>query len=101
MSDKINIEVVYALPHEQILSKLQMPQHATVAEAITLSGIMEKYPGIDLGKNKLGIYGKLTRADVVLRDKDRVEVYRPLLADPKEVRRKRVEEGRAMKKGGE
>ena len=100
MSDKINIEVVYALPHEQILLKLQMPQHTTVAEAITLSGVMEKYPDIDLGKNKLGIFGKLTKADAVLRDRDRIEVYRPLLADPKEVRRKRAEEGRAMKRGG-
>ena len=100
MSDKINIEVVYALPHEQVLLQLQMPQHTTVAEAITLSGIMEKHPDIDLDRNKLGIYGKLTRADAVLRDKDRIEVYRPLLADPKEVRRKRAEAGKAMKKGG-
>ncbi len=100
MSDKINIEVVYALPHEQTLLKLQMPQHSTVAEAITLSGIMKKNPDIDLEKNKLGIYGKLTKADAVLRDKDRIEVYRPLFADPKEVRRKRAEEGKAMKKGG-
>lgn len=100
MNDRINIEVVYALPHEQILLKLRMPQHTTVAEAIKLSGVMEKYPDIDLGRNKLGIYGKLARADAVLRDKDRIEVYRPLLADPKEVRRKRAEEGRAMKRGG-
>ena len=100
MNDKINIEVVYALPQEQILLKLQMPQYATVAEAITLSGVMEKYPDIDLSKNKFGIYGKLTKADAVLRDRDRIEIYRPLLADPKEVRRKRAEEGKAMKKGG-
>ncbi len=100
MNDRISIEVVYALPHEQILLKLQLPQHTTVAEAIRLSGVMEKYPDIDMDKNKFGIYGKLTRADVVLRDKDRIEVYRPLLADPKEVRRKRAEEGKAMKKGG-
>ena len=100
MTDKINIEVVYALPHEQILLKLQMPQHATVAEAIKLSGVMEKYPDIDLSKNKFGVYGKLTRADAVLRDRDRIEVYRPLLADPKEMRRKRAEEGKAIKKGG-
>ena len=100
MNDRISIEVVYALPHEQILLKLQMPQHTTVAEAIKLSGVMEKYPDVGLDKNKFGIYGKLTRADTVLRDKDRIEVYRPLLADPKEVRRKRAEEGKAMKKGG-
>ncbi|MBI5436037.1 MAG: RnfH family protein [Nitrosomonadales bacterium] len=100
MSDRINIEVVYALPHEQILLKLQTPQHTTVAEAIKLSGVLEKHPEIDLATNKLGIYGKLAKADAVLRDKDRIEVYRPLLADPKEVRRKRAEEGKAMKRGG-
>lgn len=100
MSDKINIEVVYALPHEQVLFELQAPQDITVDGAIRLSGILEKHPEIDLGRSKLGIYGKLARADAILRDKDRIEIYRPLLADPKEVRRKRAEEGRAMKKGG-
>ena len=99
MSDKINIEVVYALPHEQVLFKLQAPQDTTVDGAVRLSGIMEKYPEIGLDKNKLGIYGKLTRVDAVLRDRDRIEIYRPLLADPKEARRKRAEEGKAMRKG--
>ncbi len=96
----INIEVVYALPHEQVLLKLKLPQGVTVAEAVQASGIAEKHPEIDLARNKLGIYGKLTRADAVLRDKDRVEIYRPLIADPKEIRRKRAEEGKVMKKGG-
>ena len=71
-----------------------------VAEAIQSSGILQKYPEIDLKVNKLGIFGKLTKADAVLRDKDRIEIYRPLIADPKEVRRKRAEEGKVMKKGG-
>lgn len=96
MSDKISIEVVYALPHEQVLLKLQVPQDTSVDGAIRLSGILGKYPEIDLDKNKLGIYGKLTRTDAVLRDRDRIEIYRPLLADPKEVRRKRAEEGKVM-----
>jgi len=100
MSEMINIEVVYALPNEQALLKLQLPQGSTVAEAVQASGIAQKYPEIDIAKNKLGIYGKLTRADALLRDKDRVEIYRPLIADPKEVRRKRAEEGKVMKKGG-
>ena len=97
----MNIEVIYALPHEQLLTKVQAPQGATVIEAIRLSGIMEKHPEIDLGKNRLGVYGKLSKADAVLRDKDRVEIYRPLIADPKEVRRQRAAEGKTMKKGGE
>jgi len=101
MSDnKINIEVVYALPHEQALLKLDVPQKTTIAEAIKLSGLLERYPEIDLEKSKFGLYGKLSKADVVLREKDRVEIYRPLIADPKEVRKKRAEEGKVMKKGG-
>jgi len=97
----MNIEVVYALPHEQVLLKVQAAQDATVNDAIRLSGILEKHAEIDLSKNKLGIYGKLSRLDAVLRDRDRVEIYRPLIADPKEVRRQRAAEGKIMKKGGE
>lgn len=100
MSDNINIEVVYALPGEQPLFKQPVAPGATVTEAIQASGILHKYPEIDLTINKLGIFGKLTKADAVVRDKDRIEIYRPLIADPKEVRRKRAEEGKVMKKGG-
>lgn len=100
MSDRINIEVVYALPHEQTLLKVQLPQGATVAEAVNACGILEKYPEIDLSRNKLGIFGKLSKAEAELRDRDRVEIYRALIADPKEIRRQRAAEGKAMKKGG-
>jgi putative ubiquitin-RnfH superfamily antitoxin RatB of RatAB toxin-antitoxin module len=101
MSDeKIYVELVYALPAEQILLKSEVPKGTTIAEAVKLSGILAKFPEIDLGKNKFGIFGKLSKADTVLREKDRVEIYRPLIADPKEIRRKRAEEGKVMKKGG-
>jgi len=100
MSDSINVEVVYALAGEQTLLKQQVAPGTSVAEAIQFSGILEKYPEIDLKVNKLGIFGKLTKPDTVLREKDRIEIYRPLIADPKEVRRKRAEEGKVMKKGG-
>jgi uncharacterized protein len=100
MTEKINIEVVYALPDEQILLKRSVPSGSTVAEAIQASGVLDKHPEIDLADNKLGIFGKLTKADAVVRDKDRIEIYRPLIADPTEVRRKRAEEGKVMKKGG-
>ncbi len=100
MTEMINVEVVYALPHEQLLMCLKVEQGATVAEAIKLSGVLDKHPEIDLAKNKLGVFGKLSKADAVLRDRDRVEIYRPLIADPKEVRRQRAEEGKVMKKGG-
>ena len=98
--EKIKIEMVYALPHEQTLLKLEVPANSTIADALRLSGLAEKYPEIDLEKGKFGLYGKLSKTDTVLREKDRIEIYRPLLADPKEVRRKRAEEGKVMKKGG-
>lgn len=99
MSDEINVEVVYALPHEQSLLKLKVPQGTTIEGAIRLSGVLDKHPEIDLAKSKLGIFGKLSKADAVLRDRDRIEIYRPLIADAKEIRRKRAEEGKPMKKG--
>jgi len=95
----INVEVLYALPQEQTLLKIQIPPGKTIEEAVKMSGILEKYPEIDLATNKVGIYSKLSKLDTVLRDRDRIEVYRPLIADPKEVRRKRAEEGKVMKKG--
>ena len=101
MSGEIGIEVVYALAGEQTLFKCTVPIGATVEQAIKVCGVLEKYPAIDLSANKLGIFGKLTRADTVLRDKDRVEIYRPLIADPKEVRRRRAAEGKIMKGNGD
>jgi hypothetical protein len=100
MNDKIDIEVVYALPAKQTLLKQQVAAGMTVLEAVRASGILEKHPEIDIATTKLGIFGKLVKPDTVLREKDRIEIYRPLIADPKEVRRKRAEEGKVMKKGG-
>jgi len=95
----MKIEVVYALPHKAELVRLELPEGATVAQAVEASGLLEKYPEIDLKKNKFGIYAKLAKADAALRDKDRIEIYRPLIADPKEVRKQRAAEGKVMKKG--
>lgn len=75
--------MVYALPEEQVLISLDVEQGTTAEQAVKLSGILDKFSDIDLTKNKLGIFGKATKADQVLRDKDRVEIYRPLIADPK------------------
>lgn len=96
----IHVEVVYGLPQAQMLVPLAVPEGATVEEAIKLSGILEKFPEIVLANSKVGIWNKVSELTAVLRDKDRVEIYRPLIADPKEVRRKRAEEGKVMKKGG-
>lgn len=99
-TDSIRVEVVYATPARQDVAKLELASGSTVASAIEASGLLQKYPEIDLARNKFGVYSKLAKADTVLRDKDRVEIYRPLIADPKEVRKKRAAEGKAMKKGG-
>lgn len=101
MSDSIHVEVCYALRERQEIVQLRLPAGSTVQRAVEASGLLQKHPEIDLAKaNKLGVFAKLVKADTVLRDKDRVEIYRPLIADPKEVRRKRAEEGKVMKKGG-
>jgi len=101
MGEFINVEVSYALPDRQELVKLRISAGATVRDAIEASGIPAKYPEIALeGRNKVGVFAKLTRLDTALRDRDRVEIYRPLIADPKAVRKKRAEEGKVMKKGG-
>jgi len=97
---QIQVEVVYALERHQKVVKLSLPTGTTVKAAIESSGLLAEFPEIDLSKNKLGIWNKLTKPDTPLRDKDRVEIYRPLIADPKEVRRQRAEEGKVMKKGG-
>ncbi|HEY9146279.1 MAG TPA: RnfH family protein [Thiobacillus sp.] len=96
----INVEVIYALPEQQPLLRVRLAEGATVEEAIRQSGVLDAFPEIDLAKNKVGIFSKLVKLDEKVRDKDRVEIYRPLIADPKEVRRKRAEEGKVTKKGG-
>jgi putative ubiquitin-RnfH superfamily antitoxin RatB of RatAB toxin-antitoxin module len=97
---EISVEVVYALPDQQPLLQVRLAEGATVEDAIRASGLLETFPEIDLAKNKVGIFSKLVKLDEKVRDRDRVEIYRPLIADPKEVRRKRAEEGKVTKKGG-
>jgi putative ubiquitin-RnfH superfamily antitoxin RatB of RatAB toxin-antitoxin module len=100
MADSIQIEVSYARPERQDVIRLKLPEGSTIQQAIEASGLLQRYPDVDLTKLKVGIYGKLSRPDTVLRERDRVEIYRPLIADPKEVRKQRAAEGKVMKKGG-
>jgi len=80
---------------------VKVPRGATAREALEASGLLLKYPEIELGgRNKLGIYNKTVRPDTMLRERDRVEIYRPLINDPKAVRRQRAEEGKVMKRSG-
>ena len=97
-TEKILIEVAYALPDQQLLISLDVDLGTTAEQAVKLSGLLEKFPDIDITKNKLGIFGKATKVDEILRDKDRVEIYRPLIADPKESRRRRAEKKESKKK---
>lgn len=99
MPDQLSIEVVYALPQKQEVFTVKLPEGATVRQAIEACGVLQKYPEIDLAKNKLGVFAKLAKPDALLRNRDRVEIYRPLIADPKEVRKQRAAEGKVMKKG--
>ena len=90
MSNEILVEIVYALPEEQVIISIKVPTIFNVQQAIEKSGIQKKFPGIDLSKNKVGIFGKKTTLDQTLNDRDRIEIYRPLILDPKEMRRKRA-----------
>jgi putative ubiquitin-RnfH superfamily antitoxin RatB of RatAB toxin-antitoxin module len=100
MAEKINVEVIYALAGRQELITVKLPEGSTLQQAVEASGLLAKYPEIDLAKGKFGIFAKLSKLDAQVRDKDRVEIYRPLIADPKEVRKQRAAEGKVMKKGG-
>ena len=95
----IQVEVAHATPEKQLILKIQVEEGTTAEQAIERSGIMSEFPDIDLGQNKIGIFSKPCKGDTALRNGDRVEIYRALIADPKEVRRKRAEAGKVTKKG--
>jgi hypothetical protein len=98
-ADKIPVEVAYALPERQVILDLEVAPDTTLAEVIRASGILDLFPEIDLGKNKFGVFGKLGKPGDTLHAGDRVEIYRPLIADPKQVRKQRAAQGKVMKKG--
>ena len=90
VDDDISVEVVYALPQRQIQVTLQVARGTTAGGAVQLSELPVTFPEIEVARCKLGIFGKLIAADTVLNSGDRVEIYRPLTADPKEARRLRA-----------
>lgn len=90
MAETIRVEVVYALPGRQQLVALEVPSGTTVEQAINQSGLREQFPGLVVNSNAIGIFSRKVPADTVLGNGDRVEIYRPLVADPKEVRRQRA-----------
>jgi len=88
--DTIHVEVAYAKQDEQIIISLDVPLSTLVQQAIEQSKILERFAEIDLGKNKVGIFSKPCTLKTKLREHDRVEIYRPLIADPKVVRKQRA-----------
>ncbi len=86
----VRVEVVYALPDEQALVTVTLPAPATVEAAIRASGLLERFPDIDLGSQSVGVFARVATLTDELADGDRVEIYRPLKVDPKEMRRRRA-----------
>jgi putative ubiquitin-RnfH superfamily antitoxin RatB of RatAB toxin-antitoxin module len=91
MADKlIDVEVAYAKPEQQEIVALKMPEGTTAEQAIQASGLLNRFPEIDGADLKVGIFGSVCKLDQLLRQGDRVEIYRPLIHDPKEARRQRA-----------
>ncbi|OGA18150.1 MAG: RnfH family protein [Betaproteobacteria bacterium RIFCSPLOWO2_12_FULL_63_13] len=90
----MHIEVVYGAPVTPVRCRLNLPMGSTVGDAVRACGLLEQYPEINLNRNRVGIFGRLVSQAAPLRDGDRVEIYRPLQADPKEARRRRAASAR-------
>jgi len=89
-AEQINVSVCYATDTIEFLRELRLEAGATIADALKVSGLAYEVPGIDLPSMTVGIYGKKKTLDTVLRARDRIEIYRPLIADPKDARRRRA-----------
>ena len=100
MDETIEVEFAYALPERQLILKVEVPLGASAIEAVRLSGIEEQFPEIELGKNRLGVFGKLCKPERMLQPGDRVEIYRPLIVDPRAARRALAAAGKSMGKAG-
>lgn len=94
-----SIEIIYALPDQQNLLTQPLQEGQTVQAAIQASNLLERYPELDLATMVVGIFGKKTKMTQLLRAHDRIEIYRPLIADPKEVRKRKAAEGKKLGKG--
>ena len=101
MVDKIKIQIAYAFPDHHYLKSFSVDEGTMVQTAILHSGILQQFTEIDLRENKVGIFSRPAKLNDVLKEGDRIEIYRPLLADPKEIRRKRAAEQAAAAKDKE
>lgn len=89
-ADRIKVEVAYARPEAQVIIETEAEAGATVRKVIEVSGILTRFPELDLESFRVGIFGRLTDLDTGLENGDRIEIYRPLIADPKDSRRLRA-----------
>lgn len=92
----IKVEVAYAKPEQQVIVSVEVADGATAEQAIRASGILKRFPEIDLEQSKIGVFSKACKLDHPLAVGDRVEIYRPLLIDPKEHRRQRASQGKKI-----
>ena len=99
VTETINVEVVYALPHKQTLLAVKVAPGSTIAQTLDASGLWQRHPELDPATLKVGIYSRLVPLSTTLAGGERIEIYRPLIADPKVVRKQRAAEGKVMKKG--
>jgi hypothetical protein len=90
-AEQIHVQLCYATAEHEYWRKLSVDAGATIAQAIALSGVLDELPEIDLAVHAVGLHGKKRSLDTVLREHDRIEIYRPLVADPMESRRRRAE----------
>ena len=95
---RIRVEVAYAEPQRQFLRSLSVAEGASVHTAIHASGVLQAFPALDLASARVGVWSRVVALDAPLREGDRVEIYRPLQVDPKEVRRQRAERAPIRKK---
>ena len=88
----MQIGVAYSEPGQQVWRNIEVPDASTAREAIERSGILKQFPHIDLGTQKVGVFGRLVKLDAALKAGDRVEIYRPIIADPETVPRKDIDD---------
>ena len=89
-NETISVELIYIKPESQNYLRMDLIKGSNIEQAIHLSGLLERFPEIDLNVNKVGLFSKIQKLDTVLQSGDRIEIYRPLLADPKDARRQRA-----------
>lgn len=101
VGERIRVSVAYVGATEQFVRSLEVTQGTTLRMAITQSGVLAKCPEIDLQVYKVGVFGRVTDLDQILADGERAEIYRPLIADPRQARKRRAEEGKRLRQAGE